>query len=332
MMRPSLKHDDVAMNRIEPGRTAPKRRRQIGLHALLLIGVAFLAGCVSPNAANQVKNFSNALTLTASNATQAYQLVEKAYFDKQLSEAVVKYCDGTDVNLDSFHPDAFKVFFPTNEIQVRLDVLTGLTTYAAQLSTLMENPTVSNLDQDTTKLGQSLTNLNQDLVTAAFLQSNTVTSTELQIFTAGVNFIGNWLITRKEQKEAKQSIDDMQTNVPQICRVLQKDFGYLRKELTNDCHFTQFSARVYYEKNFNHLDPFQRRAEIEHMVALSKEMETADAALAGTQELFGKLALAHQALSEAFTKDTSNLKSLIGEVSGEGQRVAAYYNSLRTNN
>jgi hypothetical protein len=319
------------MNTIKPVGTAQKRR-QIGLQALFLIGVALAGGCVSPNAAIQVKNFSAAVSLTASNSVQAYKLVEKVYFEKQLSETVLTCFAGTNIDLNAFNPRAFKLFLPTNELQVRLDVLGGLTTYAAQLSTLMGNPALNTLDQDTAKLGESLANLHQDLVSATFLKSNTVTSTEIDVFTTGINFIGHWLITRKEQKEAKLSIESMQKCVPDICRLLAKDFDYLRGELDKDYEDTEKNANQFLKINALYMDPIQRRAELEREVALARAMETADAALAGNKASIEKLASAHKALSEAFEKDTSNLKSLIGEVSGEGQRVAAYYGSLPTNN
>ena len=102
----------------------------------------------------------------------------------------------------------------------------------------MGNAGVTNLDLDTTKLGVALSNLDQTLVTATFIDSNTITSTEIQAFTAGVNFIGNWLITRKEQKEAKQSIEKMQKYVPEICKVLETDLGYLRGEVNTDYNAT----------------------------------------------------------------------------------------------
>jgi hypothetical protein len=312
------------MNKIGTIQHEQRSSRRLGIQALLIIAVALIAGCVSPNAANQIKNFSNAVTLTASNSVQAYDLVEKEHFDAQFSQAVLDY-DG-----HQFQP-VFSNFMTPDQLKVRLDVLNAVNSYAAQLSGLMGNPTLTNLDQDTTKLGKSLNDLNQDLVTSAFVKSALVTPNDVQIFTTAVNFLGNWLVTRKAQSEAKNAITSMQKYVPAICEVLEKDFAIMHNQLTNDFDATIRHTTLYLRNNYDHLDPIQRRAELEHLVALRMAMKKADAALTTTQSSVEKIKAAHQVLDQAFTKDTSNISSLINEASGEAQRVAAYYNSIQTN-
>ncbi len=303
---------------------AQERLRRFAAQAFLVVAVALIAGCVSPGAANQIKNFSNAVALTASNSVLAYDLVEKEHFDAQFSKAVVNY-DGV-----HFNP-VFPPFMTPAELKVRQDVLNGFTTYAAQLSALMGNPTLTNLDQDTTKLGQSLNGLNQDLVKSAFVKSALVSSNDVQIFTAAVNFLGNWLITRKAQNDAKIAIASMQKQVPAICQLLEKDFAIMHNQLVNDFTDIERNTDLYLQKSYHTLDPIQRRAELKHLAALSIVMQKADASMTAIQSSVEKIETAHQALDQAFTKDTSNLSSLINEASGEAQRVAAYYNSLRTN-
>jgi len=214
---------------------------------------------------------------------------------------------------------------------VRIDVLNALTSYAARLSALMGNPTLTNLDQDTTKLGQSLNALNSNLVQSAFVKVTDVSSNDVQVFTAAVNFLGNWLITLKEQSEARKAISSMQKIVPEICLVLEKDLGYVHNQLTNDFSQTARHADLYLQENYKVLNPIQRRAELDRLVALNTAMKKADAALTMTQSSIAKIESAHQALDQAFTKDTGNIGSLINQARGEAQRVAAYYNSLRTN-
>ena len=293
--------------------------------SLLAVATALLmAGCVSPNAASQIKNFSNAVALTTSNSAQAYDLMEQEHFDAQFSEAVLNY------NGLHFEP-AFPTILTSNEIAVRLNVLNALKSYAAQLSALMGNPTLTNLDQDTTKLGQALNVLNTNLVQSAFIKVTDVSSNDVQIFTAAVNFLGNWLITRKEQNEARRAIASMQKLVPEICQVLEKDLVFVHNQVTNDFTQTSRHADLYLQKNYDHLDPIQRRQELERLVALNVAMKKADATLTMTQSSMSKMQSAHQALDQAFSKDTTQLSALINEASGEAQRVAAYYNSLRTN-
>jgi hypothetical protein len=313
------------MNEIGLTQAARERARQSATLAWLAAATALLlAGCVSPKAATQIKNFSTAVSLATGNSAQAYTLMEQEHLDAQFSQAVLDYA-GT-----PFHPD-FHALLTTNELQVRMNILEALKLYAARLSTLMGNATVTNLDQDTTKLGQSLNALDSNLVQTAFVKVPDVSSNDVQILAAAVNFLGNWLITGQEQSEARKAITAMQKYVPEICQVLEKDLGYVHNQVTND--FTQNARHMelYLQKSYHDLDPIQRRAELARLVALNNSMKTADAALTLTQSSLEKIETAHQALDQAFTADTSKLSSLINEASGEAQRVAAYYNSLRTN-
>jgi len=321
---PEAATKNVPMKEIGAKQVVRQGLGRIGVQALLVFAVALIAGCATPDAATQIKNFSNAVALTASNSVLAYDLVEEEHFEAQFSEAVVNY-KGL-----HFTP-VFPSFMTPAQLKVRQDVLNGFTTYAAQLSALMGNPTLANLDQDTTKLGKSLNGLNQQLVASAFVKSPLVSSNDVQIFTAAVNFLGNWLITRKAQNDAKAAIASMQKQVPAICQLLEKDFAIMHNQLTNDFTDTARNTDLYLQQSYPHLDPVQRRAELRHLAALNAARQKADASMTAIQSSVAKIQAAHQALDQAFTKDTTNLRSLISEASGEAQRVAAYYNSLRTN-
>jgi hypothetical protein len=312
------------MNEIGLTPAARKRPRQFAALALLAAAAFLLSGCVSPNAATQIKNFSTVVSLATSNSAQAYALMEQEHFEAQFSQAVLDYSN------TPFHPN-FQTLLTTNEIQVRINILDALKLYAARLSTLMGNPTVTNLDQDTTKFGQSFYALDSNMVQTAFVKVPDVSSNDVQILAAAVNFLGNWLITGQEQREARKAIAAMQKYVPEICQVLEKDLGYVHNQVTNDYTQNARHMELYLQKSYDDLDPIQRRAELARLVALNTSMKTADAALTLTQSSIEKIATAHQALDQAFTADTSKLSSLINEASGEAQRVAAYYNTLRTN-
>jgi hypothetical protein len=317
------------------------RARRAGLREGRLIGLAFLtaglvlfAGCASPNAANQIQSFSTAVSLTMSNTAAAYNLVDAAHVQAQFGQFVV---DGNPSQIES---DTFSNFFSTNDIQVRQRVLDCLQTYATRLSQLMGNPGITNLDQKTTQLGQNLQKLDNDAVTNVYLNffstatnfTSPLTTTDLQIFTTAVNALTDWILELKEQSQVKKCIETMQapTNLPSICHVLTNDFLYLTKQLDND-----EKTILLAEKQFIHaslLEPIQRRAEMMRLVRLEQDAKKAFAVLEQTRESIVKLQAAHQQLANAFSNNPANLSTLINEVSADGQRIAAYYNSLRTNN
>ena len=302
---------------------------------LLAAGLGVLAGCVSQDAANQIKNFSAAVSLTMSNTAAAYNLVDKAHVDAEFDEFVIV---GKPSDIE---PGTFAKFFSTNDIQVRLGILTRLQTYATRLSALMGNP-VTNLDQNTTKLGQNLGKLNDDVVTNVYLKffssstnvASPLTTTDIQIFTTAVNALTDWIIEVKEQTEAKKSIEFMQanTNLPAICRVLTNDFLYLTNQLHVDEDRILLAEKQFIKVNSGQLDPIQRRAELMRLVRMGEAKEKAVAALEATEQSIVKLQAVHQSLANAFSNNSANLSSLISEVSSQGQRIASYYSSLRTNN
>jgi hypothetical protein len=249
--------------------------------------------------------------------------VEKERFDAQFSDVLLHY-DGS-----LFRP-AFSNFFTPDELKLRLDVLDGLKTYGARLAVLMGNP-LTNLDQDTTTLGKNLGGLGQDLVKDGFVKVGSVSSNDVPIFTAAVNALGHWIITLEAQKAAKEAITHMQEHMPEICGVFEKDLDFMRNQVANDFSEVRRNSALYLKNNFNDLEPFQVRAELQRLNTLDIAKKTADDALAGTKKSIENLAAAHQALSQAFTRDTNGLSSLISSVSEEAQRVSSYYNSLQTN-
>jgi len=313
---------------LQPDRTEDSKFHRRSINYLLLAALmAAIAGCASPDAAKQIKNFSDAVTVTANNTTQAFKLVEDNHFKEEVSVTVLNYDIKT-----GYNPDAIKPFMDTNALQVRLDVLNGLKSYAANLSVLMGNSSLTNFDQDTTKLGQALTNVDQALVKASFFNKAPATTQELQIFTVAVNTLGHWLITWKQQKEAEKNIALMQQPVADICQLLQRDFEILRQQLANDYDDTLRNNNQYILNNLSQFDknPGEKRTEIQEMAALTQEMRNADTTFASMESATVKLAAAHKALGEAFSNNTTNINTLINELITESQRINTYYNSLQS--
>jgi two-component sensor histidine kinase len=124
----------------------------------------------------------------------------------------------------------------------------------------------------------------------------------------------------------------MQAHMPGICGVFEKDLGFMRNQVANDFAEVQRNRALFLKNTSGRLNPFEVRAELQRLTTLATAMKTADDALAGTKASVEQLAAAHQALDQAFTKDTKTLASLINTLSVEAQRISCYYNSLQTNN
>jgi len=302
--------------------------------SLKLLGIALsaafitsLAGCASPNAANQIKSFSDATILTVSNTTEAFQLVEDNHYREEVSGEVLNYDKKT-----GFNPNDIKPFIGPDALQVRIAVLDGLKSYAANLSTLLGNSSLTNLDQSTTSLAQSLTNVDSSLVKDSFFKTAPVSTQDIQIFTTAINALGHWLITYQQQKDAKQVIDSMQGTVTNICQLLQKDLKILQQQVDNDNNQTLINKNQYILNNLASFDnnPESKCMEIDDLATLTQEIKNDDTLFVSIEDSVAKLQSTHTALEGVFSNNTTNITELITDFSTEAQRISKYYSSLKS--
>ena len=219
----------------------------------------------------------------------------------------------------------------TNALQIRLNLLEGLTSYAANLSILVGNSSTTNLDKNTTTLGQALITVDKDFVNDSFFKTAPVTTQDLKIFTAAINTLGHWLIAHEQQKEAKQVISSMQEPITNICHLLQRDFHILGQQVVIDDKQTLENENQNILNNLAHFDndPGEKRAEIQDMAALVRAKKNDADLFEAMESAIVKLEAAHTSLEEVFTKHTTNINSLIKELSTESQRISKYYSSLK---
>jgi hypothetical protein len=308
-----------------------KKVISVSLLSAILIAVA---GCAT-DASKQIKAFSDATILTADNTTQAFNLVENNYYNEQVSKWVNECDKKSEMDLSHFNLDTIQPFINTNALQARVAVLTGLKLYAANLSAITGNGSLTNFDQETTKLGQSLTLLDTNIAQCASLKTAPASKEEIQIFTTAINAVGQWIIKWKEDKEAKKAIDEMQTNVTAICQLLNNDLVVLHDQATNDLNQTLGYDSDYildHQTAFNN-NPGEKRQAIEGLAVISQSYRVDNAIFDSMLTATRQLDETHKSLKQAFTKNpTNNINSLISEFSAEAKRISKYYSSLKTTN
>lgn len=283
-----------------------------------------MPGCASPDAATRIQAFSNATAVTADNTAQAFKLVEDKYLETQVSREVSNY------NTNSgFNPALIKPFLDPQELQVRLDILKGLKAYAEKLSALMGNGQQNAFDEETKTLGQSLTAVDREFVQKMFLQKASLPNHEVNLFTAGINALGRWLMEYKQQTGAEESIDSMQKPVEEVCRLLESDFSFLRNQLMNEYDLELRERDSFILHNFNELTPIQRRTEIQGLADLTLEKQNADKTFASMEASLRQLNATHKKLKEAFSKNRTEIDSLILQFGAEAKRIKTFYSSLQ---
>jgi hypothetical protein len=293
---------------------------------LLLMAVVFIAGCTSPGVKPQVEAFACAVTLTTSNVEHAYALAEQKYFDEQFSVAFDDYIANHDLRLKPI-----PTLMTPQDLTVKINMLNGLNEYASRLSSLLGNAPLTNLDYNAAQLGLTLSNLNQTAIEAAFVGSNTVAAGDFKIVTEAVNFIGNWIISAEEQRQAQKSVEHMQKYFPSICNVFSNDMFFVRNSVKQDSDITADRLYKYLHTNADHLDPLELRSEVRRIAVDKANAARLDNALALTEASLGKLADAHKDMAASFTNYDTNLTSFVAAIITEAQDAATTYGSTQTN-
>jgi hypothetical protein len=281
---------------------------------------------VSPNPAPDVQKFADAVAVTATSAAGAFDAVQAGYFEEQISAIALQ------TNIEAFNPADIQPFLSADAIKARLDVLDVLKLYAAKLSVLCGNPSESNLDQATDKFASAMQKLDTNLVTASLLTSEKVTPQEIDIFTTALNTVADWIIERKESKEAKKTIIAMRKPVDDICSLLSSDLQRIHGQLRAEYKQTRQNDDDALIHSWPRLSPPERREELKNLEDLTVSVDKADSTILSLRSAVSNLAVAHASLDDVFTKDKVKASELIDDFRDQAQRISKYYSSLGTNN
>jgi hypothetical protein len=160
---------------------------------------------------------------------------------------------------------------------------------------------------------------------------------DMAAFTTAVNTLGRWLIERKREETVKEITADFDPTIATICDALQKDIGSghapgqpgLRSQMWNNYTQQMIALDSYISSRVRVLGPTETRTLVRELASLVRDQQQADATLAAASSSLAKLAEAHAKLAQAFTEDPRELKELIRELIGEGERVKQFYDGLR---
>jgi len=302
-----------------------KQCLRVAVCMTLFVGALLMCGCVSSKGPTQIKKFSDAVALTATNAKTAFETEENGYVEEEISRVAL------DTNILTWDPKLVHSFLRPEDIQARLDVLEVLKLYAAKLSLLVGNASTSNLDLATSKFGKAVNKIDTNLVVIGLQSKEPLTSGEINIFTTAFNAIANWIITRQEEKAAVLAIQTNRQNVADICRLLEKDLKSLRPQLRETFKQTLKNDNDGMIHDWPTLTTAQKREAVCNEVRLVSEMQQCDSSLAALQSAITNLAAAHSSLDQLFTTNRLKASALIDQFSAEAQRISTYYNSLQTN-
>jgi hypothetical protein len=287
-------------------------------------------GCAFSPLAKRSGTFGNAASKVVRDASGAYDTVQRATYDANVSSLVL------DFDRSGFDRNKIKPFIPARDLQVRRQLLQGLQQYADDLADASSDHAFASVDEQSQALSKELTNLssNADLKRIAPWANET----EAKGLATAVDTLAKVLVERKRRKELPGIIAKMQPVLEQICRLIDEDIGEkpiqgqaghgLRGQLWIEYDDLIGNQTDYLAKNKDKLAPSERKAEIAKLPELVQQQQDADAAMEATQTALRDLSNAHRALL-APTNDTT-FKDRIQVLISDGQQIGTFYGKLQS--
>lgn len=291
---------------------------------LLILGLALISGCATaPDAGKRIEAFSSATALTTRNLRASIDAVEAAHYEKEIDNAIAADT-WRQLSIETVRP-----LLDEKDVQIRVTVLKGIEAYAEKLSLIMGNAPLDSFDTASKGLGASLTKLNGTAVKEGFSKSG-LSEGEIQGLTTAVNGIGRWIIEARRAKSARAAITEMEPNIKAVAAALQKDFAWLQRQIIKDYDEALMSQKVALSKAENTLSLSEKRAWIQHLGAFLREGKEASDAMKAAGDAVKQLADTHTQLADAFKKNSPALDESIKSLWDEGQRIGAFYQSLKS--
>lgn len=290
-----------------------------------------LAGACSVSLiSRKVAIFSPMAVTVTQQVSNAFDTVERSYYDAQVSTLVLNY------DTHGFHPEVIKPFLTGEDLKVRQTLLQSLQVYAQTLADVAGNKPIETLEDQARSFGDSLNGFAKNDTLKKF--APTISDDEINIATTAVATLGRWLIDRKRSKELPKIIADMSAPITQIANLLIEDIGMAPDSEGHGGRGLRNQLWIQYDKllenqdgfilhNKNNMSVAERKQEIEKLPKLVIEQRDADRTLAATQDALRRMAAAHAAILVG-DKSGASFQTRIAELIEEGKQVQSFYSSL----
>jgi hypothetical protein len=287
------------------------------------------SGCGLSPLAKRSAAFGNAATIVVRDSSNAYETVERATYDAAVGALVL------DFESTGFDRTKIKPFLSAYDLDVRQQILRGLQSYADGLAEVAGDRALAPVDEQGKVLSEALVKLSANGDLKSVLPG--VTEAEAKGLATAVDTLAKVLIERKRRKQLPTIIARMQPVLERICDLLDKDLGMkplnghaghgLRNELWNQYDNLIGNETDYIFANKSRFTPSEKAAEIARLPQMVAKQQSADSALASTQEAARQLVSTHRVLLAPQSEGT--FRSRLHELIEDGERIAAFYSSLK---
>jgi hypothetical protein len=296
----------------------------------LALGAFGLTGCpATPGPLSKHANaFAAATVIVVNGASDAYTKANTLHDDAEMSLAVLDY----DKN-PSWNPsDYVKPLLSPEQLEARLTILNGLKTYAQTVADLASGGSKTDLNKAAADVGTNLQELSKSVASSLSTSipgAAPLSDTEKNAISTALVGLGTFLAERRVEKSLPKVIEDSDSEVSELCKILDSDITILRRQADVDYGRVIMAEDQFIRHAGTSLNASDRRAEIRKIPEFVLEQQQNDELLAKLQKTIQSLSLTHHAFAAAAQgNNPESVSQYISDLSAEGQSLAAYYQSL----
>jgi hypothetical protein len=285
-----------------------------------------MTGCDTAQYGAAVNDFGTATASVVQQTKSAYQLVNDTVQAQKIGELADRS--------GPINPDKdFGPFISDENLAVRTQLLDGLQAYSTTLSAITSK-TKSDLDTETTKLGGSLTSLaKNDRLQHSLREVREVSPDALNGVSAGVEFIGNFIINHEIGKELPGKLKTAAPTINKIAEILADEIGDTPKGLgLRQVVWLAYDRQILDLVRSVTADAAgsqKKRDDLNALLALTLAQKRGDKALEDTRASLLKLVAAHNALLKV-SEAPATFKATLAEVWTEAKEAQDFYSKLPT--
>lgn len=307
----------------------------------VLFSIFITTACMPKGAVKKISAFSDGVESVTKNTVLAYETIETVYRKLKTEEAVNSY-DPVRTNLEQIK---IRRFIPEEDWNARKLVIEGLEQYAANLKAVVSDEQLEEFDGKTKALGQQLVSLNEATVQANILKAEMFKASEIRLFTTAINAIGRWFINYKRKKVVRETVDEMQIHVRNVCMLFAAEIGKYplnsrgRLDTTQDGTLRKILWVFYsdlievkneaFRRNIGNMTETEKRLAKEELFDLKDERDNADKTLDAVAKALTAIPTAHDNIEKAFDENDTTLAGMIAKIFEEGERIKDFYEGLK---
>lgn len=301
--------------------------------AIVIVLMINACACATRTPPSSIGDFATATTKVTAETQNVYQVVQNQYTQAEINGTIAEF------DRKGFNPDRIKPFIPAAAMQVRMDALQGLSSYAQGLAAFASDDQLNQFSDQTKALGQQLQTLN----TQAPIPGNTESTADIQLFATSVNALGRLFVEYKRQAGIKEIVDAQDSNVRNLCTLLANEMGGtapppdngtappqgLREQLWNEYSQSMSSYDLFIEHSIKQMTPTERFNAINQLGLMPGQQASADAMLVATAKALTDLADTHTQLKNSLDNPKADIQASLAQLLADVKNANDFYAALQ---